>query len=551
MIADVSALQRARASYEPKLPAVLQQAVRGGGGLTVTLGEPTAPPTDQEAIAALYPATYGQPVATLDAAPGGETPRPLRVGVVLSGGQAPGGHNAIAGLFDALKSFHPDSRLFGYLKGPIGVIRGKQRELTAEYIEPFRNTGGFSMIMSGRDKIETPEDLAACQANLEALRLDGLVVIGGDDSNTNAAALAEYLKAAGSPIVVVGVPKTIDGDMKNEQIEASFGFDTACKTYSELIGNIARDATSAVKYWHFIRLMGRSASHVTLECALQTHPNVCLVGEEIEARGMGLAAVVEQVVDVITSRAAKGLNYGILLVPEGIVEFMPDFKQLIAELKAFVHGREDDLAVMPDRADRVALTLHHLTAASAAVYTSLPDGTQDVLLTCDSHGNIPVSQIETERLLVDMVAARLAEAEEPVKFAALTHFFGYEGRCAPPSNFDSDYTYTLGATAAAFVRAGLTGYTVHVRNLLAPHADWAPGGTPVTMMLNMELRKGKQVPVIKKTLVDLHGEPLHAWREHAPLWADEDHYVFPGPIQYWGPPEVCDAPTLTLRLERS
>lgn len=549
MSRDVSSLQAARAGYVPHLPAVLR-----GDAQRVELGERTAPSSDAEAIAALFPQTIGQPMARLVPAEPTPATRPLRVGVVLSGGQAPGGHNVIAGLFDALKSLHPDSVLLGFLKGPAGVIKGQYVELTAEFIEPYRNTGGFNMIMSGRDKIETPDHLAACLANFQQLELDGLVIVGGDDSNTNAAVLAEYLRAEGSSTVVVGVPKTIDGDMKNEQIEASFGFDTACKVYSELIGNIARDATSAVKYWHFIRLMGRAASHVTLECALQTQPNVTLISEQVEADGETLAAVVERIANVVVERAKAGRHYGVLLVPEGIIEFMPDLQTLVRELQDILHKNEAYLRSIDTHTERFQFVINELSAGAAQSYAAMPRSVQEVLLTSDSHGNIPLSQVETERLLIDLVGdrIRLLEAEDGVdyKFSTIGHFLGYEGRCAAPTNFDASYCYALGYTAAVFVREQLTGYTVHVRNLLADHEEWQPGGTPVTMMLNMEQRKGKPTPVIRKTLVDLAGKPLAAFHAHEADWALNDRYTQPGPIQYFGPAEVSEQPTITLQLER-
>ena len=553
MSAHISPLQRARSNYKPKLPKALRQ-----GAIRVELGEPTEPETDRETIRELFPNTYGQPTARIVEGEGDLATRPLNVGVVLSGGQAPGGHNVIAGLFDALKAAHPDSRLFGFLKGPKGVIQGKYRELTAELIEPYRNTGGFDMIMSGRDKIEKPEHLAACLENFNSMKLDGLVVIGGDDSNTNAAVLAEYLRKNGSTTCVIGVPKTIDGDMKNSQIEASFGFDTACKTYSELIGNICRDALSAVKYWHFIRLMGRAASHVALECALQTHPNVCLISEEIEQRDMTLEQIVEQIFDLIVRRAEAGKNYGILLVPEGLPEFIPEVKTLIAELSVILGKEEDYIRDLPDHSERVQYVIKKLKPNSARVYGMLPASDQAVLLKRDSHGNVPLSQVETERLLMDLVSDRIRELNSrreesglpEIKFSPLGHFFGYEGRCAAPTNFDADYTYSLGHAAAQLVRAGLTGYTVNIQNLTGKSDEWAAGGTPVTMMLCVETRKGQPTPVIRKALVDLNGEPFKFFVRARDGWAMEDGYVFPGPIQYFGPSEVCDAPTVTLALEK-
>lgn len=553
-MSDISVLQRERAAYQPRLPRALRS-----GRLKVELGARTEPAADADKIRELFPNTYGQPVAKILEGEGDLSTAALKVGVVLSGGQAPGGHNVIAGLFDALNAVNSQTRLFGFLKGPGGVIKGKYKELTAELIEPYRNTGGFDMIMSGRDKIESPEDLAACKANFDQMGLDGLVIIGGDDSNTNAAVLAEYLRSAGSKTCVIGVPKTIDGDMKNEQIEASFGFDTASKTYSELIGNICRDATSAVKYWHFIRLMGRAASHVALECALQTHPNITLISEEIQDKGTTLEEIVDYIADIVIRRADEGKNYGILVVPEGLPEFITDIKVLIDELSAILGSGDGEgekyIHSLPDHAERVQHLNGELTPVSAKVYGSLPRDIQEVLLKRDSHGNVPLSQVETERLLIDLVYDRIRlvnsarDKASQVKFSPLAHFFGYEGRCAVPSNFDADYTYSLGHAAAHLIRAGLTGYTANVQNLTKPEDEWTAGGTPVTMMLNMEERKGKQVPVIKKALVDLHGAPFATFAASRDSWALEDQYVFPGPIQYFGPPEVCDAPTITLALE--
>jgi len=547
---EISALQRARAAYQPKLPKALR-----GGNITIELGEPSHPATDTEAIRKLFPRTFGQPVVKIIEGDGKLSAAPLKVGVVLSGGQAPGGHNAIAGLFDALKAANKDSKLYGFLKGPGGVIKGKYEELTAEIIDPYRNTGGFDMIMSGRDKIEKPEDLAACKKNFASMGLNGLVVIGGDDSNTNAAVLAEYLRAEGSKTVVIGVPKTIDGDMKNEQIEASFGFDTAAKTYSELIGNICRDATSAVKYWHFIRLMGRAASHVALECALQTHPNITLISEEVQAKGTTLGEIVDYIVDVICERAASGKNYGILVVPEGLPEFISDIKTMIDELSSILGKDEEYIHNLEDHSERAQYLNNQLSDHSARVYGSLPADIQEVLLKRDSHGNVPVSQVETERLLIDLVSDKIGLMKEhcrtEAKFSPLAHFFGYEGRCAAPSNFDADYTYALGFAAAQLVRAGLTGYTVNIQNLTKDSDEWVAGGTPVTMMLNMEMRKGKPTPVIKKALVDLDAAPFKAFAACRDDWAINDRYLFPGPIQYFGPTEVCDAPTVTLALEKA
>jgi|YNPNPStandDraft_1061719.scaffolds.fasta_scaffold00001_92 pyrophosphate--fructose-6-phosphate 1-phosphotransferase len=550
MSREISPLQKARAAYQPKLPKALR-----GANIKLELGAQTEPATDKDAIRALFPNTYGQPEAKLVEGETNLETAPLKVGVVLSGGQAPGGHNVIAGLFDALKAANADSKLYGFLKGPGGVIKGNYTELTAELVDAYRNTGGFDMIMSGRDKIEKPEDLASCKANFQEMGLDGLVIIGGDDSNTNAAILAEYLRAEGSRTCVVGVPKTIDGDMKNEQIEASFGFDTACKTYSELIGNICRDATSAVKYWHFIRLMGRAASHVALECALQTHPNITLISEEIQAKGTTLEEIVDQIVEVIDKRAQGGKNYGILVVPEGLPEFISDIKAMIDELSAILGKDEDYIHGLNDHSERMQYLYTQLSDHSARVYGSLPTDIQEVLLKRDSHGNVPLSQVETERLLIDLVSDKIrrmqSQGASHIKFSPLGHFFGYEGRCAAPSNFDADYCYSLGYAAAQIVRARLTGYTVNVQNLTQDADAWVAGATPVTMMLNMETRKGKATPVIRKALVDLNGAPFKTFVANRDSWAINDEYVFPGPIQYFGPPEICDSTTITLALEKA
>jgi len=550
MSKDISNLQKLRLSYQPKLPKALKT-----GKVRIELGAPSHPETDKEQIKGLFPETYGQPLATIVEATEAMHTKPVKIGVVLSGGQAPGGHNVIAGLFDALVAANADNKLYGFLKGPGGVIKGNFKEITTEIIAEYRNTGGFDMIMSGRDKIEKPEDLAACKKNMEDMGLSGLVIIGGDDSNTNAAVLAEYLKAQGSPVCVIGVPKTIDGDMKNEFIEASFGFDTACKTYSELIGNICRDCTSAVKYWHFVRLMGRAASHVTLECALQTQPNITLISEEIQENGTTLGEIVDYITDVIVKRAAAGKNYGVLVVPEGLPEFISDIKAMIDELSNILGSQEDYIKGLPDHSERAQYLSGQLSDHSARVYASLPDEIQEVLLTRDSHGNVPVSQVETERLLIDLVHDKIrflkSQGKTEAKFSSLSHFFGYEGRCAAPSNFDADYTYSLGYASAELVMAGLTGYTVCIKNTTKTSEEWIAGGVPVTMMLNMEIRKGKPTPVIKKALTDTNGKPFGKLAANREKWALEDCFVFPGPIQYFGPAEVCDTVTKTLELEKS
>lgn len=545
-----SALQKARLAYQPKLPKALKS-----GNIKIEFGKPTTSVDSQEQIEKLFPSTYGQPLATIIAGDGNLVSEPMNVGVVLSGGQAPGGHNVIAGLFDALKAANPASKLYGFLGGPIGVIKGKYMEITKEVVDEYRNTGGFDMIQSGRDKIEKPEDLQACKKTLGDLDCKALVIAGGDDSNTNAAVLAEYLKSEGTSFQVIGVPKTIDGDMKNEYIETSFGFDTASKTFAELIGNIERDAMSATKYWHFIRLMGRSASHVTLETALQCHPNIAIMSEEVARKELKLGDIVDQIVDVVIKRGEAGKNYGVALIPEGLIEFFPDVKVLISELSAILGTDEAYLNSLPDHSERVQFLNTKLSDHSARVYGFLPEDIQRVLLTRDKHGNVPVSQIETERLLIDLVSdkIRLLKSQgkaEKVKFAPLNHFFGYEGRCAFPSNFDADYCYTLGYAAAQLIRGGLTGYTATAQNTTKAADEWVAGGVPVTMMLTIEVRKGQPKPVIKKALVELNDKPFQKFASVRDKWAIEDNYAFPGPIQYFGPAEVADRTTITLELER-
>jgi len=554
MSTEVSALQQARAVYQPRLPKALCQQT-----MKVELGEPALPSSGHEELKKHFPKTYGQRVATLVQGDGAAPFKPLRVGVVLSGGPAPGGHNVIVGLFDALKAVHAGSALFGFLKGPGGVIKGKYKELTADVVAPYRNTGGFNMLMSGRDKIERPEHLEACEKNFAALDLDGLVVVGGDDSNTNAAVLAEHMLGKGLRTRVIGVPKTIDGDMKSREIEASFGFDTAAKTYSELIGNVCRDAQSSVKYWHFVRLMGRAASHITLECALQTHPNVALISEEIQAEKLTLREVVERLADVIIRRAGAGRKYGIVLVPEGLPEFIPEIKALIDELNIILGANKGEgkkqIESLRDHGERVQYLSNLLSDHSVRVYAQLPFDIQEVLLKTDSHGNVPLSQVETERLLIDLISDKIGllshERRKEIAFSPLSHFLGYEGRCGAPSNFDADYCYTLGFAAAHLIKAGLTGYTVHVRNLTRPHEEWIAGGTPITALMNIETRRGEPTPVVKKALVDLQGAPFKTFAAQREMWALEDAYVLPGPVQHFGPPEVCDAPTMTLKMERA
>ncbi len=550
---DLSALDRQRKAYQPKLPPALAQ---GADHVSVKAGAATEPVKDKEAIKLAFPNTYGMPLLDFAAgeASGGEA-KALKVGVVLSGGQAPGGHNVIAGIFDAVRAIHKDSQVIGFTGGPGGLEHGKYEVITPELMDAYRNTGGFDIIGSGRTKLETTEQFDRCIEVIKKLSLDAVVIIGGDDSNTNAAVLAEYFLAKGLKTCVVGVPKTIDGDLKNAQIPTSFGFDTAVKTYSELIGNIARDARSARKYWHFIKLMGRSASHITLEAGLQTRANVTLISEEIEAKKMTLDQVVEQIVRPIKARAAQGKNYGVVLVPEGLVEFVPALKALVAEVNHLLAEKETEFSKLETTADKIATLAGWLKPQNAATFKSLPASIQaQLLLDRDPHGNVQVSLIETEKLLSEIVAGKLKDDAEYKaaggKFTAQHHFFGYEGRAAAPSNFDADYCYGLGSVAAVLVRNGKTGYMASIRNLSKGPANWIAGGIPITMLFNMESRHGRLKPVIQKALVELESPAFKELVAHRAEWEVEDAYLFPGPIQYFGPAEVCDAITRTLELER-
>ncbi|MGM9804018.1 MAG: diphosphate--fructose-6-phosphate 1-phosphotransferase [Muribaculaceae bacterium] len=548
-MAKKSALQVARSQYQPKLPSALW------GAVTAVQGEPTQSVADQEAIKALFPNTYGLPELTFekDAKASKGAGAQFNVGVILSGGQAPGGHNVISGLYDGIKSINKANRLYGFLMGPGGLVDHKYVELTADIIDEYRNTGGFDIIGSGRTKLERPEQFEKGLVILKELNIKAVVIIGGDDSNTNACVLAEYYKAKNVGIQVIGCPKTIDGDLKNELIETSFGFDTATKVYSEVIGNIQRDCNSAKKYWHFIKLMGRSASHIALECALQTQPNYCIISEEVEAKNMTLDQIVADIANVVAKRAAKGDNYGTVLIPEGLIEFIPAMKALIAELN-------DLLAAHPEFADLDAeaqreFVLSNLKEANAAVFKSLPVGVaRQLTLDRDPHGNVQVSLIETEKLLSEMVGNKLREMKDEGsyvgKFSPLHHFFGYEGRCAAPSNFDADYCYALGYNAAQLVNCGATGYMSSVRNLTKPSVQWLAGGIPITMMMNMERRNGEMKPVIQKALVDLDGRPFNVFASKREEWALNTCYLYPGPIQYFGPAEVCDQTSRTLYYEQ-
>ena len=543
----ISNLQKARAAYKPKLPKALQGPVKAvEGAATQSVG-------NQAEIKELFPNTYGMPVITFEPGEPVALP-PFNVGIILSGGQAPGGHNVISGLFDGVKSLNPANKLYGFILGPGGLVDHNYMEITPELMDQYRNTGGFDIIGSGRTKLEEEDQFEKGIQILRELGIKALVIIGGDDSNTNACVLAEYYAAKKYGVQVIGCPKTIDGDLKNDQIETSFGFDTACKTYSELIGNIQRDCNSARKYWHFIKLMGRSASHIALECALQCQPNICLVSEEVEAKEMSLDDVVTYIAEAVAARAAEGNNFGTVLIPEGIIEFIPAIKKLIAEL--------NDVLAMPEAQsinsgnEQIEFVKRHLSKENLTVFKSLPaDVAAQLALDRDPHGNVQVSLIETEKLLSRMVADKLAiwkhQGKFVGKFGTQHHFFGYEGRCAAPSNYDADYCYSLGYNASRLIANGKTGYMSVIKNTTAPAAEWIAGGVPITMMMNLEKRNGKMKPVIRKALVELDGAPFKFFAAHREQWAKETAYVYPGPIQYWGPSEVCDQTTKTLQLEQA
>ncbi|MCF0176413.1 MAG: diphosphate--fructose-6-phosphate 1-phosphotransferase [Bacteroidales bacterium] len=543
-----SNLQIARAAYEPKLPEALKGAVKASeGAATQSVG-------NQAEIKALFPNTYGMPVVEFVKGESANAAK-INVGIILSGGQAPGGHNVISGLYDGVKSLDPENKLYGFLMGPGGLVDHKYIEFTDELIDEYRNTGGFDIIGSGRTKLEKEEQFEKGIEILRELGIKALVIIGGDDSNTNACVLAEYYAAKNYGVQVIGCPKTIDGDLKNEQIETSFGFDTACKTYSELIGNIQRDCNSARKYWHFIKLMGRSASHIALECALETQPNACLISEEIEQKEMSLDDVVTYLAQIVADRAAEGNNFGTVLIPEGLIEFIPAIKKLIRELnEVLTDPATGESREFANAEEQISFVKGSIAPENLAILESLPaDVARQLCLDRDPHGNVQVSLIETEKLLSRMVATKLAgwkkEGKYNGKFSAQHHFFGYEGRCAAPSNYDADYCYSLGFNASRLIASGKTGYMSVIKNTTAPAAEWIAGGVPITMMMNMERRNGAMKPVIRKALVELDGAPFKFFAAHRDEWAKTTSYVYPGPIQYWGPSEVCDQSTVTLKLE--
>lgn len=548
MNGNVSPLQKARFSYQPKLPA----ALRAGAAVKCIEGEKLQAFADVEKINALFPTTSNMPVLSFEKADAKADMKPINVGVILSGGQAPGGHNVIAGLYDGIKSLNPNSKLYGFKGGPGGLVDNDYVEIDDAFMNAYRNTGGFDMIGSGRTKLELVDQFNKGAENCKKLGISALVIIGGDDSNTNACLLAEYYKKNNVPIQVIGCPKTIDGDLKNKFIETSFGFDTASKVYSELIGNIERDANSAKKYWHFIKLMGRSASHITLECALKTHPNITIISEEVAAKKQTLDEIVTYIANTVAARAKNKENFGVVLIPEGLIEFIPEMNKLISELNELLAKEGEAFAAIENKDEKMKFVIGRLPAELASVFASLPQTIQIQLTNDrDPHGNVQVSLIETEKLLVELVKGKLKKMPEKIKFSAQTHFFGYEGRCSVPSNFDADYCYSLGYNAAAIIGAGKTAYMSYISNLVAPAEQWKAGAVPLTAMMNVERRHGADKPVIKKALVELDGKPFQEFAKNRDTWAIKTSFIFPGPIQYYGPAEVCDATTETLKLEQA
>ena len=551
---NISPLQKARYEYSPKLPGMLRHGI---SEICVSEGAETQSVADQDKIKVLFPNTYGKKEITFQKGQNTSVAKKQVVGVILSGGQAPGGHNVICGLYDALKATNKENVLLGFKGGPSGLLEDDYVTFDDAYIDEYRNTGGFDIIGSGRTKLETDEQFAVVAEVCKKHGITAVVIIGGDDSNTNAAVLAEYFAAHNTGVQVIGCPKTIDGDLKNEDIECSFGFDTATKTFSELIGNIERDANSAKKYWHFIKVMGRSASHVALECALKTQPNVCLISEEISEKKMSLSAIADYIADSVAARAAKGMNFGVVIIPEGVVEFVPEFSVLIQEINELLAGsKADAFNALPTWEEKYAFIENGLTKESMDVFKILPSSIQQQLfLERDPHGNVQVSLIESEKLfsalVADKLAARKAAGTYNGKFSALHHFFGYGGRCAFPSNFDADYCYSLGYNAFMLIQYGYNGYLSKVSNLSAPANEWVAGGMPITKMMNIERRHGEDKPVIKKALVELDGAPFKYFEAHRDEWAVETCFTYPGAIQYYGPTEVCDITTITLALEQA
>ncbi len=550
---EYSSLQLARYSYSPKLPLILREDMNK---IMATEGKATSSAADTEKIHALFPNTFGQKEVLFTSGSSNARKDKITVGVILSGGQAPGGHNVISGLYDALKKANKDNVLIGFKGGPSGLVDDSYVVFNDEFINEYRNTGGFDIIGSGRTKLETVEQFRKATEVCKNHSVNAIIIIGGDDSNTNAAVLAEYFKANNVPVQVIGCPKTIDGDLKNDDIEASFGFDTATKTFSELIGNIERDANSAKKYWHFIKVMGRSASHIALECALQTQPNVCLISEEIEAKKMSLSAIANYVADSVEERGNNGMNFGTCIIPEGLVEFVPEVKALISEINDLLAEKEKEFSLLKNQDEKNDFMKKYLSSSAYAVFALLPGAIQEQMMADrDPHGNVQVSKIESEKLVSSIVAAELEKRKEngtyKGKFNPLHHFFGYEGRCAFPSNFDADYCYSLGYNAFMLIANGYTGYLSSIRNLSSPAEEWVAGGMPITKMMNIERRHGEDKPVIKKALVELDGKPFKYFEAHREEWSKNTCYLYPGAIQYYGPSSVCDTTTKTLQLENN
>ncbi len=549
---DISKLQKARYDYKPKMPRILLDDITN---IKTYDEEPTQSIGDQEQIKKLFPHTYGMSEVAIRKGKDKQIGKEINIGVILSGGQAPGGHNVIAGLYDAMHKSNLDSHLIGFKEGPRGILEDRWMEITSPLLEYYRNTGGFDIIGSGRDKIETQEQIAQCEKVLLKHEISALVIIGGDDSNTNAAILAEQFASHKVPVQVIGCPKTIDGDLRNDKVELPFGFDTATKTYTELVGNIERDANSSRKYWHFIKLMGRSASHIALECGLECQPNITLIGEEIQAKKMTFKSVIEHIADVVSIRASHGNNFGVVLVPEGIIEFIPEFQSLIKEMNERLAQKESEISTLSTIKQRIEFVSKLLTPEHQKVFALLPDFVQqELVMDRDPHGNVPVAKIETEKLIANMVAAEMKKRKKAGTFSGSfnyqTHYFGYEGRCAFPSNFDANYCYSLGYTSFVLIACGLSGYMACIGNLHDYVDNWQPGGVPFTMMMDMEERKGVMKPVIRKALVDLQGIPFKFFKEHRAQWEIETCYNNPGPIQYWGPENITDRPTKTVWLEQ-
>ena len=546
---NLTPLFKDRLKFKPIIPDIIKDL----DSIQIADGPSTDAPADQAELKKLFKNTYGQPVCDISKGKSGDIHRKLKVGMILSGVNAAGGHNVVAGLYDALKEGNKESCLIGFKGGAGGILSNDYIEITDDLMDMYRNTGGFDIMGSGRTKIETPDQFAQAYKVITELQLNAMVIVGGDDSNTNAALMAEYFKSKNSDVIFVGVPKTIDGDLKNQYIETSFGFDTATKTYAELVGNIQRDAISSRKYWHFVKIMGRSASHIALEVALMTHPTWAVVSEEVKAKKMTLIQVAEQIADMVETRSKNGFNFGVVIIPEGLLEFIPEMGVLISELNDLLAAHGAEYAKLTDFNQQRDFVVSHISKAAGATFMTLPETiAKQLLLDRDPHGNVNVSAIETEKLVSDVVKAVLKKRGSKVPFSPVHHFFGYEGRCAFPSNFDATYCYNLGRTAMILAALKKTGQMAIVSNLKELAEHWHAGGFPLTSMMNMEKRGGEMKPVIQKALVELEGKPFKYYAAHRDEWAKgDDMFAFPGAIQYYGSREICDQPTKTLLLEQS